>query len=127
VSNNKKMKREIVLRGSCQTNSDMFYFTGVAVADPFYAFTLRGRKCALAGALELGRLRDSGRLDEVFDLSLLFSVVAHKSTFLGTFAHAFFIPILIFCLVSSLNFLPLMLLRILSFTACGIILCNPMI
>ncbi len=71
MSNNKKMKREIVLRGSCQTNSDIFYFTGVAVPDPFYAFTLRGKKCALVGALELGRLRNAGRLDEVFDLSLL--------------------------------------------------------
>lgn len=65
------MKREIVLRGSCQTNADMFYFTGVAVPDPFYAFTLRGKKCALVGALELGRLRSGGRLDEVFDLSSL--------------------------------------------------------
>ena len=65
------MKREIVLRGSCQTNADMFYFTGVAVPDPFYAFTLRGKKCALAGALELGRLRAGGKLDEVFDLSIM--------------------------------------------------------
>ena len=65
------MKREIVLRGSCQTDADMLYFTGVPVPDPFYAFTLRGRKCALIGALELGRLSKGGRLDEIFDLSSL--------------------------------------------------------
>ncbi len=62
------MKREIVLRASCQSNADMFYFTAVPVPDPFYAFTLKGKKCALVGALELGRLK-SGRLDEVFDIS----------------------------------------------------------
>ena len=65
------MKREIVLRGSCQTDADMLYFTGVPVPDPFYAFTLRGRKCALIGALELGRLSKGGRLGEIFDLSSL--------------------------------------------------------
>ncbi len=62
------MKREIVLYGSCQSNADIFYFTGVPIPDPFYAFTLKGKKCALVGALELGRLK-KGRLDEVFDMS----------------------------------------------------------
>ena len=65
------MKREIVLNGSCQTNADMLYFTGAPIPDPFYAFTLRGKKCALIGALELGRLSKLGRLDEIFDLSTL--------------------------------------------------------
>ncbi len=65
------MKREIVLRGSCQSNADMFYFTGVPVPDPFYAFTLKGKKCALASALEIGRLREGNKLDEVFDLSAM--------------------------------------------------------
>ena len=65
------MKREIVLNGSCQTNADMLYFTGAPIPDPFYAFTLRGEKCALIGALELGRLSKLGGLDEIFDLSTL--------------------------------------------------------
>jgi len=65
------MKREILLRGECRSNADIFYFAGVPIHDPFYAFTLRGKKCALIGALELGRLRQGGLLDEVFDISAL--------------------------------------------------------
>jgi Xaa-Pro aminopeptidase len=65
------MKREIVLKGSCQSNADMLYFTGVPVPDPFYAFTLRGKNCALIGALEFDRLSKGGALDEIFDLTSL--------------------------------------------------------
>ncbi len=65
------MKREIVLRGSCRSNADMMYFTGVPIPDPFYAFTLGGKKCALIGALEYGRLSKCGHLDIVFDSSEL--------------------------------------------------------
>lgn len=59
------------MKGSCQSNADMLYFTGVPVPDPFYAFTLRGKNCALIGALEFDRLSKGGALDEIFDLTSL--------------------------------------------------------
>ena len=63
------MKREVLLYGDTNGNSDMLYFTGLRIPDPFFAFTLKGKKCALINALEIGRARRSKKLDEVFDLT----------------------------------------------------------
>lgn len=63
------MKREILLYGDSQSNADILYFTGVFVPDPFFSFTMGGKKCALIGSLEVGRLRSNSKLDRVFDLS----------------------------------------------------------
>ena len=63
------MKREILLYGDSQSNADILYFTGIFVPDPFFAFTLGGKNCALVGSLEVGRLRENSKLDRVCDLS----------------------------------------------------------
>mgnify|MGYP000746613350 CR=1 FL=1 len=63
------MKREVLLYGDTNGNSDMLYFTGLRIPDPFFAFTLGGRKCALLSPLEAGRASRGSNLDEIFDIS----------------------------------------------------------
>ncbi len=47
---------------------DALYFGGVDVPDPFIAFGCRGRRIAVVGALEFGRVRRTSRFDQVLPL-----------------------------------------------------------
>lgn len=47
---------------------DALYFGGVDVPDPFVAFGCRGRRIAVVGALEFGRVRRTSRFDVVLPL-----------------------------------------------------------
>lgn len=61
------MEREILLYADTQKSADMLYFSGVSIHDPFFAFTLNGKKCAMLTPLEIGRARRASKLDEIFD------------------------------------------------------------
>lgn len=61
------MEREVLLYADTVKNSDMLYFAGVSIHDPFFAFSHKGKKCAMLTPLEIGRARRSSRLDEIFD------------------------------------------------------------
>lgn len=73
------MKREILLYGSSRINSDILYFSGVSVSDPFYAFTLGGKKCGILNALEVGRVKKNCALDRVFDGTKAARTLAEKT------------------------------------------------
>lgn len=64
-----RKKKEILLRGSGETDANLLYFTGMQVPDPFFAFTLGKKKCALLSPLESGRALRNSKLDEVYDIS----------------------------------------------------------
>ena len=64
-----RKKRELLLRGSSETDANLLYFAGIQIPDPFFAFTLGGRKCALLSPLEAGRAARGANLDEIFDVS----------------------------------------------------------
>lgn len=59
---------EILLYADSESNADMLYFGGVFVPDPFLAFSDRGKRVAMVGALEYNRLLHEGRFDEVLAL-----------------------------------------------------------
>jgi len=52
-------------------SADAFYLAGMSVADEFIAFEYRGRRYAVASALELGNFKKYGAFDEVFSLEQL--------------------------------------------------------
>lgn len=57
-----------LLYADTDRSADALYFGGVAVPDPFIAFGRRGRKYAVVGALELGRVRRTSDFDVVLPL-----------------------------------------------------------
>ncbi len=61
------MKREIVLYGNSRSNADILYFGEIFISDPFFAFTLNGKRCAILSSLEVGRARKFSRFDRIFD------------------------------------------------------------
>ena len=63
-----KKSRDILLYSDTDRSSDALYFGGVGVPDPFIAFSLRGRKYAVVGALEFGRVRKTADFDVVLAL-----------------------------------------------------------
>jgi Xaa-Pro aminopeptidase len=63
-----KRSRDILLYSDTDRSSDALYFGGVGVPDPFIAFRLRGRKYAVVGALEFGRVRKTSDFDVVLAL-----------------------------------------------------------
>ena len=63
------MKRESLLYASSDFSADMLYFAKAFVPDAFFAFTFKGKKCALVHPLEIGRLRAEADFDECFDAS----------------------------------------------------------
>lgn len=74
----KKSKREILLYGAARTDSDILYFCEAFVPDPFFAFTLGGKKCALLNALEVGRVGGSSALDRIFDATKASQALSKK-------------------------------------------------
>ena len=64
-----RKKREILLRGSSEYDADILYFSGIQIPDPFFAFTLGGKRCALLSPLEAGRASRGSKFDEIFDIS----------------------------------------------------------
>ncbi len=57
-----------LLYADTHRSPDALYFGGVEVPDPFVAFGCRGRRIAVVGALEFGRLRKTSRFDNVLPL-----------------------------------------------------------
>src|SRR5471032_188640 len=63
-----KRSRDILLYSDTARSSDALYFGGVDVPDPFIAFSLRGKKYGVVGALEFGRVRKTANFDVVLAL-----------------------------------------------------------
>ena len=57
-----------LLYADTERSADALYFGRVAVPDPFVAFGLRGKKYAVVGALEFGRVRRTSQFDVVLPL-----------------------------------------------------------
>jgi Xaa-Pro aminopeptidase len=66
-----KNSRDILLYSDTARSSDALYFGGVDVPDPFIAFSLKGRKYCVVGALEFGRVSKTSDFDEVLALEPL--------------------------------------------------------
>lgn len=62
---------EVLLFADSEANSDMLYFGGVFVPDPFIAFSCAGRRVAVVSQLEFGRVSRESRFDEVLSLEEL--------------------------------------------------------
>jgi Xaa-Pro aminopeptidase len=60
--------RDILLYSDTARSADALYFGGVEAPDPFVAFSVRGKKYAVASALELGRMKRTGAFDVVLAL-----------------------------------------------------------
>lgn len=63
-----KKPRNILLYSDTARSADALYFGGVDVPDPFVAFSVRGRKCAVVSSLEYGRVKRTGDFDTVISL-----------------------------------------------------------
>jgi Xaa-Pro aminopeptidase len=63
-----KRPRNILLYSATDLSADALYFGGVEVPDPFIAFSARGRKFAVVGSLEFGRVKRTGAFDSVLSL-----------------------------------------------------------
>ena len=61
-------KRDILLYSDTPRSADALYFGGVEMADPYLAFSVRGRKFAVVNALEFGRLKRTSDFDSVLSL-----------------------------------------------------------
>ena len=57
-----------LLYADSERSPDVLYFGRVNVPDPFIAFGLRGKKYAVVGALEFGRVRKTSDFDVVLPL-----------------------------------------------------------
>ena len=57
-----------LLYADTERSADALYFGQVSVPDPFVAFGLRGKKYAVVGALELGRVKRTSDFDVVLSL-----------------------------------------------------------
>lgn len=60
--------RNILLYADTVRSADALYFGGVEMLDPFIALGVRGRKVAVASALEFGRVRRKSDFDAVLPL-----------------------------------------------------------
>jgi Xaa-Pro aminopeptidase len=63
-----KKPRNILLYSDTARSADALYFGGVDVPDPFVAFSVGGRKFAVVGSLEYGRVKRTGDFDSVLSL-----------------------------------------------------------
>ena len=63
-----RKSRDILLYSDSDRNSDVLYFGGVEMHDPFIAFSLRGRKYAVVSALEFGRVKRTSGFGTVLAL-----------------------------------------------------------
>jgi Xaa-Pro aminopeptidase len=63
-----KKPRNILLYSDTARSADALYFGGVDVPDPFVAFSARGRKYAVVGSLEYGRVKRVSDFDTVLSL-----------------------------------------------------------
>ena len=70
---------EILLYGNTRDCADIYYFVGAPVHDDFFCFSLGGKKCALLSPLEVGRIRRTSSLDEVFDYSEVSAAMPAKA------------------------------------------------
>ncbi|MEX0330899.1 MAG: M24 family metallopeptidase [Puniceicoccaceae bacterium] len=59
---------EALLYADSETDTDVLYFGGAMVPDPFIAFSCKGRRIAVLSRLEYARVRKEGRYDEVLSL-----------------------------------------------------------
>jgi len=63
-----RKSRDILLYCDTARNSDVLYFGGVEMHDPFIALGVRGRKIAVVSALEFGRVKRTSRFGTVLAL-----------------------------------------------------------
>lgn len=63
-----KKPRNILLYSATDRSADALYFGGIDVPDPFVAFSVRGRKFAVVGSLEFGRVKRMSDFDTVLSL-----------------------------------------------------------
>jgi len=63
-----KISRNVLLYSDTARSADALYFGGVEVPDPFLAFSVRGRRCAVVSALEFGRVKRVSRFSTVLAL-----------------------------------------------------------
>lgn len=61
------MKAEKLIYASTEASPDMLYFAKMNIPDPVFAFTSKGRKCAIFSRLEIGRARRESAFDEIFE------------------------------------------------------------
>ncbi|MEX0324778.1 MAG: M24 family metallopeptidase [Puniceicoccaceae bacterium] len=76
---------EALLYADSETDSDVLYFGGAMVPDPFIAFSCEGRRVAVLSRLEYARVKKEGRYDEVLSLEAV-EMEARKAT-RGTFLY----------------------------------------
>ncbi len=79
-------QKEVLLYSDSEMNSDMLYFGGVFVPDPFIAFSCRGSRIAVVSRLEFGRVRKESRFDEVLSMEEVVGL-ARKSSKRKTFSY----------------------------------------
>ena len=58
----------LLLYADSEHNADLRYFGRFSAPDPFLAFSLRGKKVAVLGALEFGRARKESAFDQILPL-----------------------------------------------------------
>ena len=63
-----KKSPEVLLYSDSEMDSDMLYFGGVFVPDPFIAFSCEGKRMAVVSQLEFARVKKESRFDEVLSL-----------------------------------------------------------
>ncbi|MBR4596797.1 MAG: aminopeptidase P family protein [Opitutales bacterium] len=56
---------EKLIYANTETSADMLYFAKMNIPDAVFAFTLRGKKCAILSPLEIGRARKESDFDKI--------------------------------------------------------------
>ena len=62
------MNSEKLIYASTESSPDMLYFAKMNIPDAIFAFTHKGKKCALASPLEFGRMKKESDFDEIYPL-----------------------------------------------------------
>lgn len=60
------MNSEKLIYASSESSPDMLYFAKMNLPDAIFAFTHKGKKCAIASPLEMGRIKKESNFDEVY-------------------------------------------------------------
>jgi Xaa-Pro aminopeptidase len=70
---------EVLLYADSETDSDVLYFSGLYIPDPFIAFSCKGKRIAVVSRLEFARAGKEGRFDEVLSLEEVASQASKAS------------------------------------------------
>lgn len=77
-SRSAKKPPESLLYADSEFNSDMLYFGGVFVPDPFLAFSSKGKRVAVVSQLEYARVKKESRFDEVLSMEAVIAEAKKK-------------------------------------------------